>query len=101
MFKVVVSCRGVPPDQGPQLALDVASGFVERTWHSSVQCRWKVDTLELSAVNDFDSDGTALSDEFWDEVLANLGDGFEQISFSIDAVLSMDTQSPNMRRSGP
>ena len=101
VFKVTVSCRGVPPEQGPQLAVDVAAGFAARPWHTSVRCRWLVDRLELEAENDFDSDGSALEDEFWDEVLANLGDGFERITFSIDSVSRTSAPASNDRLEKP
>jgi hypothetical protein len=51
---------------------DIEEGFKERPWHENVSCRWDGESLWLEAENDYDSDGKALLDEFWDEVMANI-----------------------------
>ncbi len=71
MFKITMRAGGVSPDLGPTIAHDIESEFREhRTWHKQVSCSFSNGTLTLVAVNDFDADGLALSDEFSDCIAA-------------------------------
>ena len=67
MFRIILSCNGVPPSVASEAALDIATEFTEhRPWHRNVSCRWTGSHLILQAENDFDSEGLALMDEFSD-----------------------------------
>ena len=77
MFKLVLSCTGVPERVGPQAAVDITEEFTHRSWHKHVVCSWDVSSLVLEAENDFDSDGLALLDEFSDAISACISDGFD------------------------
>ena len=71
MFRVVLSCGGVPTPSGPEAATDITKEFAEhRPWHKNVSCTWDGSRLVLTAVNDYDSDGQALLDELSDCVSA-------------------------------
>lgn len=70
MFRVTLTCDGLPSELGPQTAAAVAEEFTHRSWHQNVQCTWIDSTLVLVADNDFDSDGEALADELSDAVSA-------------------------------
>jgi len=72
MFHVVIECDGLPVNEGPQAALDIAEGFSQRPWHQNVRCVWHGKTLRLEADVDFDANGLALRDEFSDEIVANV-----------------------------
>jgi hypothetical protein len=72
MFHVVIECDGLPVNEGPQAALDIAEGFAQRPWHQNVRCAWDGKTLRLEADVDFDANGLALRDEFSDEIVANV-----------------------------
>lgn len=78
MFRIVLSCDGVPPSAAPEVALDIAAEFTEhRTWHRKVSCRWTGSQLILQAENDFDSEGLALMDEFSDCLSAFIAGPFD------------------------
>lgn len=49
---------------------DILEEFTHRQWHSAVTCSWDGANLKFSATNDYDADGLALLDEFWDAVHA-------------------------------
>lgn len=70
MFRIALICEGLPPELGPQAAIDVAEEFDHRPWHRNLRCTWTGNVLVLVAENDFDSDGEALADEFSDAVSA-------------------------------
>ena len=78
MYKVVLSCGGVPKVAGAQAAADITREFAEhRTWHRNVACTWDGSKLALSAENDYDADGLALMDEFSDCISAYISEGFD------------------------
>jgi hypothetical protein len=71
MFRILLECTGVPKDEGPQAAADITKEFAEhRPWHRNVRCTWDGTKLTLSAENDFDPQGLALTDEFSDCIAA-------------------------------
>jgi hypothetical protein len=70
MFRIVLACSGVPTEVGAELAVDITEEFTHRPWHTNVQCQWDGERLILQAVNDFDENGEALSDEFSDAIAA-------------------------------
>ncbi len=76
MFRVELTCNGLPSHLGPQAAEDITSSFKERTWHQNVSCTWDGALLRLVAENDFDSSGLALLDEFSDEICNCIAGGF-------------------------
>jgi len=80
MFRVVLSCEGIPPHAGPQAAVDITEEFVShRPWHQNVVCSWNEENqdLTLQADNDFDNSGLALMDEFSDAITAYVKDAGE------------------------
>jgi hypothetical protein len=67
MFKVTIRAGGIGSDIGTQAAQDIENEFRDhRQWHEHVTCSFTDRTLTLVALNDFDRDGRALSDEFSD-----------------------------------
>jgi hypothetical protein len=72
-YRIVIECGGVPPDVGTRGADDITEGFAKRPWHKNAVCRWDGAHLTLTAENDFDPEGLALSDEFSDEICACIG----------------------------
>lgn len=76
LHRVVLSCDGVPAHLGPPAALDIAREFSDRPWHRNVVCTWDGRALVLQAENEFDPEGTALTDEFSDAISAYIADGF-------------------------
>jgi hypothetical protein len=76
-YRIVLSCDGVPVEAGQQAANDITEEFRHRPWHENVECRWNGVSLFLSAENDFDAQGLALTDEFSDAIAACIADGFD------------------------
>jgi hypothetical protein len=75
MYKITIESLDVPPDLGPQAAVDIEQEFrVHRTWHKEPSCIYVGGKLLLVASNDFDVDGRALLDEFWDCLAAYPGE---------------------------
>ena len=72
IYRTKLRCLGLTDAEGQQAAPDIVEGFRERPWHSNVVCSWDGESLWLEAESDFDAEGKALLDEFWDEVAANL-----------------------------
>jgi hypothetical protein len=71
MYRIVLVCRGVPAEIGPEAAADITAEFREcRTWHENVICTWADGLLVQQAENDCDEQGLALSDEFSDCICA-------------------------------
>jgi len=59
MYRIVLTCSGVPIDEGAEAASDITNGFrVHRAWHNNVSCQWDGAQLILQAENDFDSLGS-------------------------------------------
>jgi hypothetical protein len=75
-YRVVLTCDGVPPASGGEAAIAITEGFQKRTWHRNAGCTWDGKRLILTVENDFDPKGGALSDEFSDEITANIAEGF-------------------------
>lgn len=73
MFKVTIRAGGISSDIGTQAAQGIEDEFSNhRQWHEHVTCSFTDGTLTLVALNDFDRDGRALSDEFSDCLCAFL-----------------------------
>ncbi len=72
LYHVTLNCSGLTEAEGSAGARNVEAGFRERPWHRNVACRWDGTCLWIEADNNYDSDGGALCDEFWDEVIANI-----------------------------
>ena len=76
LFKLTLTCNGVPKHVGRQAALDITEEFKNRPWHQNVICSWDGALLTLEAENDFDANGLALRDEFSDAISACIVEGF-------------------------
>ncbi len=70
MYHVTVACRGLTEAEGQGALGCVLEEFTHRPWHAAVQCEWSAGVLRLSAVNDYDTNGQALLDEFGDAIHA-------------------------------
>lgn len=78
MYRLKLTCQGVPSAAGLAAASDITQEFVEhRKWFSNVRCLWDGEQLALEADSDFDSDGSALADEFSDCVVAYVAGNFD------------------------
>jgi hypothetical protein len=77
MYRIILACEGVPANAGETGARDIAQEFKNRPWHENVTCSWDGSRLILQADNDFDSNGSALTDEFSDLITACIADGFD------------------------
>ena len=77
MYRIQVTCDGVPAAIGAQAAIDITQEFQERPWHQNVACSWDGAKLLLQADNDFDLNGLALMDEFSDAIAACVEEGFD------------------------
>ena len=69
-FRVTLACDGIPANEAPQAATDIADEFHKRAQHQNVTCKWDGHSLLLQAENDFDDQGLALLDEFSDAISA-------------------------------
>lgn len=88
MYRVLLSCSGVPQTVGPTAADDIAEEFTHRPWHQNVQCQWDGFRLLLQADNDYDTDGSALMDEFSDAMAACIAEGFDG-SITVESVTAL------------
>jgi hypothetical protein len=70
IYRITLACTGVPPELGPQGAIDITEEFIHRPWHQKVRCEWDGAALILHAENDYDPGGKALMDEFSDSISA-------------------------------
>jgi hypothetical protein len=69
VYRVTLTCHGIPPKSGPRAASDItAQFFFHRPWHQQANCTWDGELLILEVENDFDSDGLAALDEFSAEI---------------------------------
>jgi hypothetical protein len=99
MFRIVLACSGVPALVGEEAASDITAEFAEhRPWHTNVSCEWDGERLVLSAENDLDGDGAALSDEFSDAIAAYIAEPFDG-SISVESVREI-LPAPNAPGSG-
>ena len=76
-YRIELICEGVPPSVGSEAAIDIREEFGHRPWHENVQCVWNGVALLLTAENDYNSDGRALTDEFSDAISACIAQGFD------------------------
>jgi len=75
MYRVVLQCNGINPDEGPDAAQDITREFAEhRRHHRNVICQFENGTLTLTAENDWDPKALALMDEFSDCISAYIKD---------------------------
>ncbi|MDG4880900.1 hypothetical protein [Mesorhizobium sp. WSM4884] len=87
MFRITIECLDVAPDLGPHAAIDIEQEFrVHRVWHKEPSCTYSDGKLLLVALNDFDVDGGALLDEFWDCLAAYLGEQGETRILGVEQV---------------
>ena len=78
MFRIILSCNGVPTREGEEAAIDIAKEFAEhRQWHRNVKCTWDGRELVLEAENEVDETGFALQDEFSDCISACVTSPFD------------------------
>jgi hypothetical protein len=77
MFRIILSCNGVPKYAGAEGAKDITEEFMQRPWHKNVKCEWDGSQLILQAENDVDSTGDALIDEFSDAISASISEPFD------------------------
>jgi hypothetical protein len=70
MYRIVLACTGMPPDEGLPGAQCIKEEFTHRPWHTNVKCEWNGTQLVLQADNDYDLKGLALIDEFSDAISA-------------------------------
>ena len=75
------------------------SEFTDRPWQTNVICEAKDGVLRLSAVNDFDSNGQALVDEFQDAVVANVR-FHDRVSFGVESVSVLSRPADDQADSG-
>jgi hypothetical protein len=89
MFRITIRAGGISLQAGPMAAKDIEQEFREnRPWHTQVSCSYTDGTLTLIAINDFDDDGLALSDEFSDCLSAfiALGERSDEGNFEVAKV---------------
>ncbi len=78
MFRVTLACEGVPASAGESAACDIQREFAKyRQHHKNVVCTFTNGELVLTAENDFDPDGLALTDEFSDCISAYVTEPFD------------------------
>jgi hypothetical protein len=94
MFRIVLTCDGVPKDVGAEAAADIMEEFTHRPWHQKVECQWDGERLTLRAENDFDSNGDALTDEFSDAISACVAPAFEG-SITKVSIVKLDDMPSN------
>jgi hypothetical protein len=70
MYRVTLTCKGVPTQLGQVGATDITEEFTHRPQHQNVLCEWDGQQLLLRAESDWDGDGKALLEEFSDAVSA-------------------------------
>lgn len=87
MYRIAIECLDVASDLGPQAAVDIEQEFrVHRTWHKEPRCTYVGGKLLFVARNDFDVEGRALLDEFWDCLAAFLEVHGEMRILSVEQV---------------
>ena len=70
LYHATLTCAGLTDAEAANVPADVEEEFRQRPGHQNVSCRWDGCLLWLEADNDYDEDGKALLDEFWDVVIA-------------------------------
>ena len=86
-YRIALVCNGVSESVGPGAARDITEEFRTHYPHEkNVLCTYARGKLMLVAENDYDPDGSALMDEFSDNITAYIAEPFDgEIS-----VLSVD-----------
>lgn len=74
--KLILVCTGVQGTVWHEAASCVEEEFAHRPYHQNVRCTLLAGSLILTAENDFDSTGLALSNEFSDAITACISGGF-------------------------
>src|SRR5258708_2365457 len=59
MYRIILTCKGVPPALGANGARDITEEFTRKPWHQNVTCQWDGSQLILQADNDFVASGLA------------------------------------------
>ena len=79
MFRIVLACGGVPADEGPRAAGDIAKEFndVRTPRYTNSTCVFENGSLVLSCDTDWDSGGLNLMDEFSDCLSAYVSTPFD------------------------
>jgi hypothetical protein len=79
MYRVVLVCAGVPAEEGPRAAGDIAKEFneVRTPRHTNSTCVFEHGRLVLGCDTDWDSDGSNLMDEFSDCLSAYISTPFD------------------------
>ena len=85
-YHIKLRCLGLAESEGSPAPRDIIEGFSHRPWHKNIACSWDGTFLWLEAENDYDENGMALFDEFWDEVAANIHWKGPEINFEIVSV---------------
>ena len=67
-YRATLICKGLTDAEGAAAVDDILEEFRARPWHTDVSCAWLDGSLRLSASNDYDHDGMALLDEYWDAI---------------------------------
>ena len=94
MYKIVLTCTGVPASAGPTAASDITAEFAEhRHWHKNVRCTWDGFRLILEAENDYDPNGMALQDEFSDCLCAYIEKFDDGGEIKLESVTQIDLGS--------
>ena len=88
MYRVVLTCSGVPEHCGAAAAIDITEEFTHRPWQENARCTWDGIFLRLHAENDFDQDGAALTDEFSDAIAACIAEPFDG-SITVESVTAI------------
>jgi len=70
LYHAILTCGGLTAEEAANAPADIVEEFGHRPWHQNVKSRWDGGLLWLEADNDYDADGKALLDEFWDVVIA-------------------------------
>ena len=86
MYEVIVQCMGAPAEAAQSGVIDLLDEFTHRPWHTHVRCHAGGGVIVLTAVNDYDSQGLALLDEFSDAVVACVDLGGATVSFQVLSV---------------
>jgi len=77
IYRITLSCSGIPPEQAQVGAADIEKEFKHRPWQKNVSCTWDGKNILIAAENMADSDGLALMDEFSDAISACIDGQFD------------------------
>jgi len=88
-YRVTVSCQGISSHEASGGISAILEEFYERPWHTEVACRWDGEKILLTAENDYDSNGSAVLDEFCDAVHACISWSAEEIAFAVESVIEV------------